>query len=117
MPSSSREDLSSGSIGRGNGEIGGAQVGAEEDRGGADVEEDDGVVIESDVVGEIDGDIDLAAGTRGMGGSGPHGITDLAASTGGMGHCWNKTQSHCQSCGLLRFGEISKEGDSFFLLA
>ena len=30
---------------------------------------------------------------------------------------WNKNQSHIQSCGLLRFGEISREGESFFLLA
>ena len=70
-------------VGRGNGEVDRAPVGAEEDGGGADVEEDDGVagsdvVVDgpaysvSRLVGEIDGDADLAAGAGGRGGSGPH---------------------------------------------
>lgn len=62
----------------GNGDVGGAPIGAVEDAGGADVEEDDGVagaevVLDGPIDGkgaliaEIDGDPDSALGSRGGG--------------------------------------------------
>lgn len=74
------EFLLGGLVGR-DGDVGGAPVGAVEDGGGADVEEDDGiagaeVVLdgpgdgEGALVAEVDGDADAALGTGGGGAGG-----------------------------------------------
>lgn len=77
----------------GEGEVGGAPVGPEEDGGRADVEEDDGVagadvVVDGPadgvgaLVGEVDGDAELSAGAGGGGGGGAGGGGVVAGGVG-----------------------------------